>query len=48
MKNNKNELLKTIKNDIKNIDEAIENSIDVDIINYLKSIKKDLKNTQQK
>lgn len=48
MKNNKNELLKTIQNDIENIDKAIENSIDEDTINYLKSIKKDLKNTQQK
>lgn len=48
MKNNKKELLKTIQNDIKNIDKAIENSIDEDTIDYLKSIKKDLKTIQKK
>lgn len=48
MKNNNKEQLKTIQNDIENIDKAIENSIDEDTINYLKSIKKDLKTIQKK
>ena len=36
------ELLKTIQNDIKNIDEYIETCIDDDIIYYLYLIKQDM------
>ena len=36
------ELLKTIENDIKNIDEYIETCIDEDIIYYLYLIKQDM------
>ena len=36
------ELLKTIQNDIKNIDEYIETCIDEDIIYYLYLIKQDM------
>ena len=36
------ELLKTIQNDIKNIDEYIETCIDEDIIYYLYLIKRDM------
>ena len=38
------ELLKTIQNDIKNIDEYIETCIDEDIIYYLYMIKQDMLN----
>lgn len=48
MKNNNKELLKTIQNDIENIDKAIEMSINEEEIYYLKSIKKDLKTIQKK
>lgn len=37
------ELLKTIQNDIKNIDKCIEMSIDDDAIEYLKSIQKNMR-----
>ena len=37
------QLLKTIQNDIKNIDEYIETCINDEEINYLKAIKKALK-----
>ena len=37
------ELLKTIQNDIKNIDKCIDMCIDDDGIDYLKSIQKDLR-----
>ena len=37
------ELLKTIQNDIKNIDEYIETCINDEEIDYLKTIKKALK-----
>ena len=36
-------LLKTIQNDIKNIDKCIDMCIDDDAIDYLKSIQKDLR-----
>ena len=36
-------LLKTIENDIKNIDKCIDMCIDDDGIDYLKSIQKDLR-----
>ena len=39
---NDKELLKTIENDIKNIDEYIETCIDEDIIYYLYLIKQDM------
>ena len=39
---NDKELLKTIQNDIKNIDEYIETCIDEDIIYYLYLIKQDM------
>ena len=39
---NDKELLKTIQNDIKNIDEYIETCIDEDIIHYLYLIKQDM------
>lgn len=42
------ELLKTIQNDIKNIDKCIEMSIDDDGIDYLKSIQKDLRKEEIK
>ena len=37
------QLLKTIQNDIKNLDKCIEMSIDEEGIDYLKSIQKDLR-----
>ena len=37
------ELLKTIQNDIKNIDKCIDMCIDDDGIDYLKSIQKELR-----
>ena len=37
------QLLKTIQNDIKNIDKCIDMCIDDDGIDYLKSIQKDLR-----
>ena len=37
------ELLKTIENDIKNLDKCIEMSIDEDAIDYLKSIQKNMR-----
>ena len=40
---NDKELLKTIQNDIKNIDKCIDMCIDDDGIDYLKSIQKDLR-----
>ena len=40
---NDKELLKTIQNDIKNIDEYIETCINDEEIDYLKTIKKALK-----
>ena len=39
---NDKELLKTIQNDIKNIDEYIETCIDEDTIHYLYLIKQDM------
>ena len=42
------ELLKTIQNDIKNIDKCIEMAISVESINYLKSIKKNLREQEIK
>ena len=43
---NDKELLKTIQNDIKNIDEYIETCINDEEIDYLKTIKKALKEKQ--
>ena len=37
------QLLKTIQNDIKNLDKCIEMSIDEDAIKYLKSIQKNMR-----
>lgn len=37
------EILKTIQNDIKNIDKCIEMTISVEAIDYLKSIQKNLR-----
>ena len=37
------QLLKTIKNDIKNIDKCIETCINEDNIDYLESIKQDMR-----
>ena len=45
---NDKELLKTIQNDIKNIDKCIEMSIDDEGIDYLKSIQKDLRKEEIK
>ena len=42
------QLLKTIQNDIKNLDRCIEMSIDDEGINYLKSIQKDLRKEEIK
>lgn len=42
------ELLKTIQNDIKNIDKCIEMSISVEAIDYLKSIQKNLREQEIK
>ena len=42
------ELLKTIQNDIKNLDKCIEMCIDEDGIDYLKSIQKDLRKEEIK
>ena len=41
-------LLKTIENDIKNIDKCIDMCIDDDGIDYLKSIQKDLRKEEIK
>ena len=43
---NDKELLKTIQNDIKNIDEYIETCINDEEIDYLKTIRKALKEQQ--
>ena len=45
---NDKELLKTIQNDIKNLDKCIDMCIDDDGINYLKSIQKDLRKEEIK
>ena len=45
---NDKELLKTIQNDIKNIDKCIDMCIDDDGIDYLKSIQKDLRKEEIK
>ena len=42
------ELLKTIQNDIKNLDKCIDMSIDDEGIDYLKSIQKDLRKEEIK
>ena len=42
------ELLKTIQNDIKNLDKCIEMCIDEEGIDYLKSIQKDLRKEEIK
>ena len=42
------ELLKTIQNDIKNIDKCIDMCIDDEGIDYLKSIQKDLRTEEIK
>ena len=42
------ELLKTIENDIKNIDKCIDMCIDDEGIDYLKSIQKDLRKEEIK
>ena len=42
------ELLKTIHNDIKNLDKCIETCIDDEGIDYLKSIQKDLRKEEIK
>lgn len=42
------ELLKTIQNDIKNIDKCIEMAISVEAIDYLKSIQKNLREQEIK
>lgn len=42
------ELLKTIQNDIKNLDKCIEMCIDDEGIDYLKSIQKDLRKEEIK
>ena len=42
------ELLKTIQNDIKNLDKCIEMCIDDDGIDYLKSIQKELRKQEIK
>ena len=42
------ELLKTIQNDIKNIDKCIEMTISVEAIDYLKSIQKNLREQEIK
>ena len=45
---NDKELLKTIQNDIKNLDKCIEMCIDDEGIDYLKSIQKDLRKEEIK
>ena len=45
---NDKELLKTIQNDIKNLDKCIEMCIDEQGIDYLKSIQKDLRKEEIK
>ena len=45
---NDKQLLKTIQNDIKNIDKCIDMCIDDDGIDYLKSIQKDLRKEEIK
>ena len=45
---NDKELLKTIQNDIKNLDKCIDMCIDDDGIDYLKSIQKDLRKAEIK
>ena len=42
------ELLKTIQNDIKNIDKCVEMCISVEGINYLKSIQENLRKQEIK
>ena len=42
------QLLKTIENDIKNLDKCIDMCIDNDGIDYLKSIQKDLRKEEIK
>ncbi len=42
------ELLKTIQNDIKNIDKCIEMTISVEAIDYLKSIQENLRKQEIK
>lgn len=42
------ELLKTIQNDIKNIDKCIEMTISVEAIDYLKSIQQNLRKQEIK
>ena len=42
------QLLKTIQNDIKNLDKCIETCIDDEGIDYLKSIQKDLRKEEIK
>lgn len=42
------ELLKTIQNDIKNIDKCIEMAISVEAIDYLKSIQQNLRKQEIK
>lgn len=42
------ELLQTIQNDIKNIDKCIEMTISVEAIDYLKSIKENLRKQEIK
>ena len=46
--NDKELLLKTIENDIKNLDKCIETCIDDEGIDYLKSIQKDLRKEEIK
>ena len=45
---NNKELLKTIQNDIKNLDKCIEMSNDEDDIDYLKSIQENLRKEEIK
>lgn len=45
---NDKQLLKTIQNDIKNLDKCIETCIDEEGIDYLKSIQKDLRKEEIK
>lgn len=42
------ELLKTIQNDIKNIDKCVEMAISVEAIDYLKSIQENLRKQEIK
>ena len=45
---NDKELLKTIQNDIKNLDKCIEMCIDDEAINYLKSIQQNMREQEIK